>query len=219
MRRSEKSGVVIAAAGGTSADGLRERASEELIIDNEELIFEDEELVFDNEELICAREELVFDNEELICAREELVFDNEELICAREKLVLDNEELIFEDEELVCDHEEPICAREELICDLEGLVSPNEPRTWPHGCPAMPSARPVSSARRLRCVAGNRPMHPALRPSPIGAPATPRPTRRNDHPAAAFRTAPGLPPPAPSGSKTRHLPRWESGQDLADLLL
>ncbi|GEM_PF-2545588 len=207
VRRSEKSGGVIAAAGGTSADGLRERASEELVCDNEELICASEELVCDNEELICASEELVCDNEELICASEELIIDNKEFICASEELVLDNKEPICADEELVCDHEEPICAREVLICDHEGLVSPNEPRTWPHGCPAMPSARPVSSARRLRCAAGNRPMHPALRPSPIGAPATPGPTRRNDHPAAACRTAPGPPPRALFGSKTRHLPR------------
>jgi signal transduction histidine kinase/CheY-like chemotaxis protein len=80
--------------------------SDELIIANKELAFQNEEKEKREAELIIANKELVFQNEEkeklaaeLIIARTELAFQKEEKGKRAAELVIANKELVFQDEE------------------------------------------------------------------------------------------------------------------------
>jgi len=124
-----------------------EKRAAELIVANEELVFQNEEKEKRAAELIVANKELVFQNEEkgkraaeLIVANKELVFQNEEkgkraaeLIVANEELVFQNEEkgkraaeLIVANEELVFQNEEKGKRAAELIVANKELVFQNE---------------------------------------------------------------------------------------------
>src|SRR5450631_4048723 len=102
-------------------DNEREKRAAELVIANKELAFQDNEREKRAAELIIANKELAFQNEEkenraaeLIIANKELVFQNEEKEKRAAELIIANKELAFQNEEKEKRAEELLVANREL---------------------------------------------------------------------------------------------------------
>jgi len=100
----------------------KEKRAEELIIANIELAFQDEEKEKRAAELIIANIELAFQDEEkekraaeLIIANKELVFQNAEKEKRAAELIIANKELVFQNDEKEKRAEELIIANKELV--------------------------------------------------------------------------------------------------------
>jgi PAS domain S-box-containing protein len=100
----------------------KEKRAEELIIANIELAFQDEEKEKRAAELILANIELAFQDEEkekraaeLIIANKELVFQNAEKEKRAAELIIANKELVFQNDEKEKRAEELIVANKELV--------------------------------------------------------------------------------------------------------
>jgi PAS domain S-box-containing protein len=85
----------------------RKKAERDLILANDELIFQNEEKEKRAEELILANKELVYQNEEkekraaeLIIANKELVYQNEEKEKRAAELIIANKELVYQKEQI-----------------------------------------------------------------------------------------------------------------------
>jgi len=105
---------------------MDKRKSDELIIANKEITFQDEEKEKRAAELAIADKELVFQNEEkenraaeLIIANKELVFQNEEKEKRAAELIIANKELVFQNEEKEKRAAELIIANKELVFQNE----------------------------------------------------------------------------------------------------
>src|SRR5450631_1570088 len=103
-------------------DNEREKRAAELVIANKELAFQDNEREKRAAELIIANKELAFQNEEkekraaeLIIANKELVFQNEEKEKRAAELIIANKELVFQNEEKEKRAAELIIANKELV--------------------------------------------------------------------------------------------------------
>jgi len=102
-------------------DNEREKRAAELVIANKELAFQDNEREKRAAELIIANKELAFQNEEkekraaeLIIANKELLFQNEEKEKRAAELIIANKELAFQNEEKEKRAEELLVANREL---------------------------------------------------------------------------------------------------------
>jgi methyl-accepting chemotaxis protein len=107
-------------------NGEKEKRAAELIIANKELAFQNEEKEKRAAELIIANKELAFQNEEkekraaeLILANKELLFQNEEKEKRAAELIIANNELAFQNEEKEKRAAELILANEELLFQNE----------------------------------------------------------------------------------------------------
>ena len=104
----------------------KRKKSDELIIANKELVFQNKEKEKRAAELIIANKEIAFQNKEkekraaeLIIANKELAFQDEEKEKRAEELIIANKELIFQNEEKEKRAEELIIANKELIFQNE----------------------------------------------------------------------------------------------------
>jgi signal transduction histidine kinase/CheY-like chemotaxis protein len=104
----------------------KEKRAAELVIANKELVFQNEEKEKRAEELVIANKELAFQNdekekraEELIIADKELVFQNREKKKRAEELVIADKELAFQNEEKEKRAAELIIANKELVFQNE----------------------------------------------------------------------------------------------------
>jgi len=104
----------------------KEKRAAELVIANKELVFQNEEKEKRAAELVIANKELVFQNEEkekraaeLVIANKELVFQNEEKEKRAAELVIANKELVFQNEEKEKRANELILANNELLFQSE----------------------------------------------------------------------------------------------------
>src|SRR5476649_2521951 len=104
----------------------KEKRAAELIIANKELAFQNEEKKKRAAELVIANKELAFQNEgkknraaELVIANKELVFQNEEKEKRAEELVIANKELAFQNEEKENRAAELVIANKELVFQNE----------------------------------------------------------------------------------------------------
>jgi len=104
----------------------RKRVEEDLILANNELVYENEEKEKRAAELVLANKELLFQNEEkekraaeLILANKELAYQNEEKEKRAAELVLANKELVFQNEEKERRAAELVLANKELVFQNE----------------------------------------------------------------------------------------------------
>ncbi|MCX7069171.1 MAG: HD-GYP domain-containing protein [Methylococcales bacterium] len=104
----------------------KEKRAEELVIANKELAFQNKEKGKRAEELVIANKELAFQNkekgkraEELVIANKELAFQNKEKGKRAEELVIANKELAFQNKEKGKRAEELIIANKELAFQNE----------------------------------------------------------------------------------------------------
>jgi PAS domain S-box-containing protein len=102
-------------------DREKGKRADELVIANKELAFQDKEKGKRADELIVANKELVFQNEEkekraheLIIANKELAFQNEEKGKRADELIIANKELVFQNEEKGKRADELVIANKEL---------------------------------------------------------------------------------------------------------
>ncbi len=109
-----------------SHDSVKKIKTDELIIANKELAFQNEEKEKRAAELIIANKELAFQNEEkekraaeLIIANKELAFQNEEKEKRAAELIIANKELLFQNEEKEKRAAELIIANKELAFQNE----------------------------------------------------------------------------------------------------
>jgi PAS domain S-box-containing protein len=100
----------------------REKRAAELIIANKQLVFQDEEKEKRAEELIIANKELAFQDDEkekraaeLIIANKELAFQDREKEKRAEELIIANKELVFQNDEKEKRAAELIIANKELV--------------------------------------------------------------------------------------------------------
>jgi PAS domain S-box-containing protein len=98
------------------------KKTDELIIANKELAFQDEEKVKRADELIIANKELAFQDkekgkraDELVIANKELLFQNEEKEKRAAELIIANKELLFQNEEKEKRAAELFIANKELV--------------------------------------------------------------------------------------------------------
>jgi len=104
----------------------KNKKSDELVIANKELAFQNKEKEKRAAELIIANKELLFQNEEkekraaeLIIANNELVFQNEEKEKRAAELIIANNELVFQNEEKEKRAAELIIADKEIVFQTE----------------------------------------------------------------------------------------------------
>ncbi|QNK64191.1 two-component sensor histidine kinase [Pedobacter sp. PAMC26386] len=126
MRKNDSDELIIANKEIAFQNQEKKNRAAELIIANKELVFQNKEKENRAAELIIANKELVFQNEEkenraaeLIIANEELAFQHQEKEKRAAELIIANEELIFQNEEKEERAAELIIANKELVFQNE----------------------------------------------------------------------------------------------------
>jgi light-regulated signal transduction histidine kinase (bacteriophytochrome) len=121
MKRNNTDQLVMADPKLTFQNGEKENRAAELIIANKEMVFQNEEKEKRAAELIIANKELAFQNEEkekraqeLVIANKELAFQNEEKEKRAQELAIANKELAFQNKEKEKRAHELIAANNEL---------------------------------------------------------------------------------------------------------